>query len=99
KLKSQQIWYNAKTNEVFIEQLKGENYAFNMFKDIEAVQKIESIQTTKGLLYGYYRLKLKNKIVEIPYLVAENKPVNNLFFDTINQNFTITVQKRIFPII
>ena len=99
KLKSQQIWYNAKTNEVFIEQLKGENYAFNMFQDIQAVQKIESIQTTKGLLYGYYRLKLKNRILEIPYLVAENKPVNNLFFDTIAQNFKIDVQKRIFPII
>ena len=99
KLKSQQIWYNAKTNEVFIEQLRGENYAFNIFKDIEAVQKIESIQTTKGLLYGYYRIKLKNKILEIPYLVAENRPVNNLFFDTINQNFNVAIQKRIFPII
>lgn len=99
KVKSQQIWYNAKTDEVFIEQLKGENYSFNLFKDIEAVQKIESIQTTRGLLYGYYRIKLKNNILEIPYLVAENKPVNNLFFDTITKNFKIDVQKRIFPII
>jgi len=99
KIKSQQIWYNAKTNEVFIEQLKGENYAFNIFKDVDGIQKIESIQTTKGLLYGYYRLKLKNRILEIPYLVAENQPVNNLFFDTLAQNFKIDVQKRIFPII
>ncbi len=99
KVKSQQVWYNAKTDEVFIEQLKGENYSFNLLKDIEAVQKIESIQTTRGLLYGYYRIKLKNSILEIPYLVAENKPINNLFFDTITQNFKIDVQKRIFPII
>lgn len=99
KLKNQQIWYNAKTNDVFIEQLKGENYSFNIFQDIQAVQKIESIQATKGLLYGYYRIKIKGHILEIPYFVAENKPVNNLFFDTITQNFKIDVQKRIFPII
>ena len=99
KIKSQQIWFNAKTNEVFIEQLKAENYTFNIFQDVRAVQKIESVQTTRGLLYGYYRIKLKDHILEIPYLVAQNKPTNNLFFDTITQNFKIDIQKRIFPII
>ncbi len=99
KVKSQQIWFNAKTNEVFVEQLKADNYAFNIFKDVQAVQKIESIQTTRGLLYGYYRIKLKNQLLEIPYLIAENKPANNLFFETIAQNFKIETQRRIFPII
>ncbi|RKE56393.1 hypothetical protein [Sphingobacterium detergens] len=99
KVKSQQIWFNAKTNEVFVEQLKAENYAFNIFQDVQAVQKIESVQTTRGLLYGYYRIKLKNQLLEIPYLLAENKPTNNLFFDTLTQNFKIETQKRIFPII
>lgn len=99
KIKNQQIWFNPKTNDVFVEQLKAENYAFNIFQDVQAVQRIESIQTTKGLLYGYYRIKLKDHILEIPYLVAENKPVNNLFFDTFAHNFKIDVQKRIFPII
>ncbi|CAM3485795.1 hypothetical protein [Sphingobacterium prati] len=99
KIKRQQIWFNAKTNEVFVEQLKADNYAFNIFRDIQGVQRIESVQTTRGLLYGYYRIKLKDRILEIPYLVAENKPANNLFFDTITQNFKIDIQKRIFPII
>ncbi|MEI2273633.1 hypothetical protein OHD16_15900 [Sphingobacterium sp. ML3W] len=99
KIKSQQIWFNAKTNEVFVEQLKAENYAFNIFQDVRAVQKIESVQTTRGLLYGYYRIKLKDQLLEIPYLLAENKPTNNLFFDTLTQNFKIETQKRIFPII
>ncbi|WP_454880141.1 hypothetical protein [Sphingobacterium detergens] len=99
KVKSQQIWFNAKTNEVFVEQLKAENYAFNIFQDVQAVQKIESVQTTRGLLYGYYRIKLKDQLLEIPYLLAENKPTNNLFFDTLTQNFKIETQKRIFPII
>ncbi|MNE12202.1 hypothetical protein D3C87_872400 [compost metagenome] len=99
KIKSQQIWFNAKTNEVFVEQLKAENYAFNIFQDVQAVQKIESVQTTRGLLYGYYRIKLKDQLLEIPYLLAENKPTNNLFFDTLTQNFKIETQKRIFPII
>lgn len=99
KIKSQQIWFNAKTNEVFVEQLQAENYAFNIFKDVVAVQKIESIQTTRGLLYGYYRIKLKDQLLEIPYLLAENKPANNLFFETLAQNFKIETQKRIFPII
>lgn len=99
KLKNQQIWYNASTNEVFVEQLKADNYAFNIFKDIKAVQKIESVQSTRGLLYGYYRIKVKDQILEIPYLVAQNKPANNLFFDTITQNFKIDTQRRLFPII
>ncbi|MCS4224219.1 hypothetical protein [Sphingobacterium sp. BIGb0165] len=99
KIKSQQIWFNAKTNEVFVEQLKAENYAFNIFQDVQAVQKIESVQTTRGLLYGYYRIKLKDQLLEIPYLLAENKPTNKLFFDTLTQNFKIETQKRIFPII
>ncbi|MDF2518726.1 MAG: hypothetical protein K0R59_4022 [Sphingobacterium sp.] len=99
KIKSQQIWFNAKTNEVFVEQLRAENYAFNIFQDVLAVQKIESIQTTRGLLYGYYRIKLKDQLLEIPYLLAENKPANNLFFETLVQNFKIETQKRIFPII
>jgi len=99
KIKSQQIWFNAKTNEVFVEQLKAENYAFNIFQDVQAVQKIESVQTTRGLLYGYYRVKLKDQLLEIPYLLAENKPANKLFFDTLTQNFKIETQKRIFPII
>ncbi|MDF2478797.1 MAG: hypothetical protein K0S24_4280 [Sphingobacterium sp.] len=99
KIKSQQLWFNAKTNEVFVEQLKAANYTFNIFQDVQAVQKIESIQTTRGLLYGYYRIKLKDHILEIPYFVAENRPTNNLFFDTINHNFKIVTQKRIFPII
>ena len=99
KIKRQQIWFNAKTNEVFVEQLKADNYAFNIFRDIQGVQRIQSVQTTRGLLYGYYRIKLKDRILEIPYLVAENKPANNLFFDTITQNFKIDIQKRIFPII
>ncbi|MNN91657.1 hypothetical protein D3C81_2097980 [compost metagenome] len=63
------------------------------------MQKIESVQTTRGLLYGYYRIKLKDQLLEIPYLLAENKPTNNLFFDTLTQNFKIETQKRIFPII
>ncbi|MEZ0451172.1 hypothetical protein ACR78Z_04755 [Sphingobacterium thalpophilum] len=99
KLKSQQIWHNPTTNDVFVEQIKGENYTFNIFQDIQAIQKIESIQTTKGLLYGYYRIKVKSHILEIPYLVAENKPANTLFFETLEQNFRIETQKRIFPII
>lgn len=99
KIKSQQIWFNAKTNEVFVEQLRADNYAFNIFRDIQGVQQVESIQTTRGLLYGYYRIKLKDHILEIPYLLSENKPANNLFFDTISQNFKIDIQKRIFPII
>lgn len=99
KIKSQQIWFNTKTNEVFVEQLRADNYTFNIFRDIQGVQQVESIQTTRGLLYGYYRIKLKDHILEIPYLLAENKPANNLFFETISQNFKIDIQKRIFPII
>ncbi|ULT24447.1 hypothetical protein KUH03_36605 [Sphingobacterium sp. E70] len=77
KIKSQQIWFNAKTNEVFVEQLKAENYAFNIFQDVQAVQKIESVQTTRGLLYGYYRIKLKDQLLKSPICwLKTNRPTS-----------------------
>lgn len=99
KATDQIIWYNKETAEVLIESTTKETYRFNMLTDVKAVQQIESIQNTKGLLFGYFRIKTQDKIVEIPYLVFQNTASNQNFFGTLKKNYKIDLQKKIFPII
>lgn len=99
KATDQNLWYNKETAEVLIESTTKETYRFNMLTDVKAVQQIESIQNTKGLLFGYFRIKTQDKIVEIPYLVFQNTASNQNFFDTLKKNYKIDLQKKIFPII
>ncbi|UIR57228.1 hypothetical protein LZQ00_05290 [Sphingobacterium sp. SRCM116780] len=97
RTKNQVIWYNQQNNEVIVESLTKEPYRFNILKDVRMVQQVESIQHTKGLLFGYFRLKTKDEIIEIPYLIWENLPNNETFFNTLKSNFKIDIQKKIFP--
>lgn len=99
KTTSQVIWYNQQTEDVIIESITKDPYQFNLLRDVKAVQQIESIQNTKGLLFGYFRLKTQKEVIEIPYLVFQNNPSNHLFFDSLQKNFKIDIQKKIFPII
>jgi hypothetical protein len=99
KTTSQVIWYNQKTEDVIIEFITKDPYQFNLLRDVKAVQQIESIQNTKGLLFGYFRIKTQNEIIEIPYLIAQNNPNNLLFFDSLKKNYKVDLQKKIFPII
>jgi len=99
KTSSQVIWYNKQTEDVIIESMTKDPYHFNLLRDVKAVQQIESIQNTKGLLFGYFRIKTQKEIIEIPYLVFQNNPSNHLFFDSLQKNFKIDIQKKIFPII
>ncbi|CDS92197.1 MULTISPECIES: hypothetical protein [Sphingobacterium] len=99
KTTSQVIWYNKQTADVMIESLTEKTYRFNLLSDVQAVQQIESIQNTKGLLFGYFRIKTKEEIIEIPYLVYQNNPSNQDFFSSLKSNYKIDLQKKIFPII
>lgn len=98
KTTSQVIWYNQQTADVIIESLTQKTYRFNLLRDVKAVQQIESIQNTKGLLFGYFRVKTHDEIIEIPYLVYQNNPSNQVFFDSLKNNYKIDLQKKIFPI-
>lgn len=99
KTTSQVIWYNKQTADVMIESLTEKTYRFNLLSDVQAVQQIGSIQNTKGLLFGYFRIKTKEEIIEIPYLVYQNNPSNQDFFSSLKSNYKIDLQKKIFPII
>lgn len=99
KTTSQVIWYNKQTADVMIESLTEKTYRFNLLSDVQAVQQIESVQNTKGLLFGYFRIKTKEEIIEIPYLVYQNNPSNQDFFSSLKSNYKIDLQKKIFPII
>ena len=99
KTTSQVIWYNKQTADVMIESLTEKTYRFNLLSDVQAVQQIESIQNTKGLLFGYFRIKTKEEIIEITYLVYQNNPSNQDFFSSLKSNYKIDLQKKIFPII
>jgi hypothetical protein len=99
KTTSQVIWYNQQTEDVIIESMTRDPYHFNLLRDVKAVQQIESIQNTKGLLFGYFRIKTQKEVIEIPYLVFQNNPSNHLFFDSLKKNFKVDIQKKIFPII
>ncbi|GEM64808.1 hypothetical protein SF1_27900 [Sphingobacterium faecium NBRC 15299] len=99
KTTSQVIWYNKQTADVMIESLTEKTYRFNLLSDVQAVQQIESIQNTKGLLFGYFRIKTQEEIIEIPYLVYQNNPSNQDFFNSLKSNYKIDLQKKIFPII
>lgn len=99
KTTSQVIWYNKQTADVMIESLTEKTYRFNLLSDVQAVQQIESIQNTKGLLFGYFRIKTKEEIIEIPYLVYQNNTSNQDFFSSLKSNYKIDLQKKIFPII
>ncbi len=99
KTTSQVIWYNKQTADVMIESLTEKTCRFNLLSDVQAVQQIESIQNTKGLLFGYFRIKTQEEIIEIPYLVYQNNPSNQDFFNSLKSNYKIDLQKKIFPII
>ncbi|MNY26601.1 hypothetical protein D3C86_1604580 [compost metagenome] len=99
KTTSQVIWYNKQTADVMIESLTEKTYRFNLLSDVQAVQQIESIQNTKGLLFGYFRIKTQEEIIEIPYLVYQNNPSNQDFFNSLKSNYKIDLQKKLFPII
>lgn len=97
KIQQQQIWFNRLTKDVFIEHIKEKDVRFNLDSDVKKVQKIESIQTTKGLLYGYYRVVFERGVLEISYLVADNIPVNDFFIQLLESRCTEKPIKKFFP--
>ncbi len=97
--KDQQIYFNPQTNEMSIHYIQGTVLAFNLVHEVLKVEKIESIQNSRGVFYGYYRLTLKQKQVHIPYLVMDNLPANQLFVDALQAHFKISTERRLFPII
>ncbi|NGM63815.1 hypothetical protein [Sphingobacterium sp. SGR-19] len=98
--KDQRIYFNLETYEVLVDYIKDQPLSFNLMRDVMSVSEIKSVQKNRDTLFGYYKLRLKQGAVVIPYLVEQNdNRVNKLFFTYLNENFKIEIESRLFPII
>ncbi|QQS94880.1 hypothetical protein [Sphingobacterium spiritivorum] len=97
--RNQQIWFDPQQEEVIVESLNKQTIRFKLQTDVKAVQQIEAVQHTNGVVFGYYRMKTTAGIVEIPYLVMKNDAVYQCFTNAVHKHFSPSLQKRLFPII
>lgn len=98
--KDQRIYFNLETYEVLVDYIKNQPLSFNLMRDVVSVSEIKSVQKNRDTLFGYYKLRLKQGTVVIPYLIEQNdNSMNRLFFTYLNENFKIEVESKLFPII
>ncbi|MCY4780475.1 hypothetical protein ORI89_12490 [Sphingobacterium sp. UT-1RO-CII-1] len=98
--KDQRIYFDPTNNQVFVDLIKADSIAFNLATDIIQVKEVKAIQKNRGILFGYYKIKLRQGQLIVPYLVEQNSAATNRqFFSYLNKNFKITVESRLFPII
>lgn len=98
--KDQRIYFNAATYEVLVDHVKNQPLSFNLVSDVVSVSEIKSVQKNRDTLFGYYKIRLKQGTIVIPYLIEQNEnSVNKLFFTYLNENFKIEVESKLFPII
>ncbi|MFD2594452.1 hypothetical protein [Sphingobacterium griseoflavum] len=99
-LRKQRLYFDPQQGDVFVQQTDGKELHFNIFHDVKSVSEVKSVQKNRDMLYGYYKLHLRQGQVVIPYLIEQNpEPVNKQFFDCLQANFRIVVESRLFPII
>ncbi|MBD1434458.1 hypothetical protein H8B06_16630 [Sphingobacterium sp. DN00404] len=98
--KDQRIYFNLETYEVLVDHIKDKPLSFNLMRDVVSVSEVKSVQKNRDTLFGYYKLRLKQDIVVIPYLIEQNQnQANKQFFTYLHENFKIEVESRLFPII
>lgn len=99
-IRDQRIYFNPETYEVLIDYVKEQPLSFNLMRDVVRVSEVKSVQKNRDTLFGYYKLRLKQGTVVIPYLVEQSESaMNQLFFTYINENFKIEVESKLFPIV
>ena len=99
-VRDQRVYFDPTSNEVWIERIGGSPIYFNLLQDVKKVTEVKSVQQNRGVLFGYYELKLHHGHVFIPYLVEQHQHTNNkLFFDRLNQHFSIVLETKLFPVI
>lgn len=96
--KKQQVWFNPKTNDIFIENKKQGSTTVNLYRDIREVREIKSLQKNRDILFGYIKLITDVGDVHIPFLYRENR-YNNFFFDSLRQDFDVKSTSVFFPFI
>lgn len=86
-------WYNLDSGEIIFKIKNQRAVKFNMYKDIVEVEKVESIQTSRGLSPYFYTLILDGRKIFISYLHENER--HHRFFQTLKDNFEIKSQKKL----
>lgn len=97
-VKDQRIWYQAQTHTVWVEWLNGESHQFDLLTDVQQVKRVQAVQKNKQILFGYYEISLHAGSIHIPLLLADST-ANALFFDTLEQHYTVSQKTTMFPLI
>lgn len=98
--KDQRVFFDPTTNDVLVDRLKEDALRFNLLRDVIEVTEVKSVQKNKGVLFGYYRLRLQRDVVVVPYLIELNpNPNNKAFFEVLNATYKIQVETKLFPIV
>jgi len=99
-LRNQRLYFDPQQGDVLVQYSNGEQLQFNLFRDIQSVAEVKSVQKNRDTLFGYYKLQLKQGQLVIPYLLEQNpQSINKQFFDCLATNYRIVVESRLFPII
>lgn len=97
-LKDQRIWYQPKSQTVFVEWLDGRQYDFNLLLDVQQVKRVQAVQKNKQIMFGYYELKLEAGTLHLPLLLADS-PSNRTFFEELSAHYPVEQKTTMFPLI
>lgn len=87
-----QFWYNLEVGDIIFKIKKNRAIKFNIYRDVRAVHKRESIQTSKGISPYLYELLLKGRTVTFSYL--HDNEGSRILFQTLEDNFDIQENKK-----
>lgn len=96
--KDQQIWYNPANNDVLVEWLSGQKVQFNLLRDIQEIRTVKAVQKNNQVQFGYYEIIVHNNRLFLPLIIEENQ-INNRFFKTLKDNYSIKGKTTLFPLI
>lgn len=96
--KDQQIWYNPANNDVLVEWLSGQKVQFNLLRDIQQIRTVKAVQKNNQVQFGYYEIIVHNNQLFLPLIIEENQ-INNRFFKTLKDNYSIKGKTTLFPLI
>lgn len=96
--KDQQVWFNPANNDVLVEWLSGQKVQFNLLRDIQQIRTVKAVQKNNQVQFGYYEIIVHNNQLFLPLIIEENQ-VNNRFFKTLKDNYSIKEKTTLFPVI
>lgn len=97
-IRKMKIWYNPNFQDVSLQLKDGRMVNFNLYRDIEKVERINAVQRNKKLLMGVYRFSGSRVEFGLSCLLLEN-PENRFFFEDIDGAFQPKVSTGLFPLV